>query len=139
MFSVNFQGVIKGVFIISITSAAITAGITTALNFFPVQREVIEEVVKVEKIKKVVIPIPSDVKYPPLKKPSDVCHGAPGVIEKIEIAGSQENDNAKYTWLTLRPAGDIYIVQCYLSGDYSNSMHVGDLVSIPQGKLSSGE
>jgi len=92
----------------------------------------------VEKIERVVVPIPPKRSYPPVKNPKDACTGSPAVIVSLTVAGWQgqaKDDKSVNTWLTVRPAGDDFTVQCYMGGDYSESWHVGDLVSMPTGHL----
>jgi hypothetical protein len=117
-------------------AVAITAA-NIVKRFIPIEQRVnhIETVEKVVKIKQVFIPTPSDVKYPPLTDPAKACSGAPVVITSLDVSHSQADDKGMYTWLTVRPAGDAYTVQCNMGGDYSGSWHVGDLVSLPSGKV----
>lgn len=106
----------------------------------PVTHEVVttQVVKRVEKVERIVIPKPSSVKYAPLDDPKKACHGAPVVITNIFAAGWQgqsKDDTGVNTWLTVRPAGDEYTVQCYLGGDNTSSWHVGDIISLPAGNL----
>jgi hypothetical protein len=107
---------------------------------WPEHRNVIEtkEVRVVQKIEKVVIPKPSNVKYEPLKNPDEACHGAPVVITTMSIAPAQGADQ-NYTWMSVRPVGDEYTVLCYLGGDYSDHWKVGDIVSMAGGKITGKE
>lgn len=133
-------------FLIGLCWTVCVAVAITAANivnrFIPIEQRVnhIETVEKVVKIKQVVIPVPADVKYPSLDDPKKVCHGAPGIIVRMQVSGSEGGDkDHQYTWLTMRPAGDAYTVACYMGGDNSDTFHEGDLVALVGGKIASSE
>jgi len=116
---VGCSGFILAVFI----ALGIAAGRT-----FPVEEQrVVVEVVQ-EKIEQVYVPVPTDIVYPPLDKPEQACAGNPVVVKNMRVSGSQQEPDRTFTFFTVRPAGDEYMFQCNMSGDYSNQFHVGDLV-----------
>jgi hypothetical protein len=111
-------------------------------RLIPIEQRInhIQTYQKVVKVKQVVIPVPTDVKYPTLDDPKKVCHGAPGIIVRMSIAGSESGDkDRKYTWLTMRPAGDAYTVACYMDGNNSDTFHEGDLIALVGGKVAGSE
>jgi hypothetical protein len=116
------------------TSMGVVAG--RIIQVAPIQKTIIKTVVthRIDYVKRIVIPLPISRTYPPLKDAKLACSGVPVVITAMDVVAPQEG-NQNYTWLTVRPAGDPYTVQCYVEGDYLNMWHVGDLVSLTTGHL----
>lgn len=86
---------------------------------------------------KVIVPLALKNRYGPLQTADRACHGAVVRIVAMDVAASQAaKEGIKNTWLTVRPLADDYTVQCYMSGDYSYGMHVGDIVALPGGHVS---
>lgn len=113
----------------------VLAGLAIALGrTFPVKETVTQEVVKIEKVKQVVVPIPSDRTYAPLDDPKKACTGAPVVVAKLEE--QKQKDETWITFIAVRPAGDEYIVNCQINGAYGSWFKPGDIVSLPKGSVS---
>lgn len=99
----------------------------------PVKETVEQEVITVQRIEQRVVPVPSDRVYPPLDDPAKACTGAPVVIVKLVV---EEREGGGWSsFFTVRPAGDDYLVSCYMAGAMSELMSEGDLVALPKGEL----
>jgi hypothetical protein len=128
---------VKNLPIVGLSVLLFTTGVLWKIN--PLERKVVDvhEVRVVKRIEKVVIPKPTNVKHNSLSDASKACSGAPVVIEQISVSkptGAGDNDS-QVTWLRVRPAGDDYFVACRLDGSWMDMFKVGDLISIPQGKM----
>jgi len=93
-----------------------------------------EQVVRVERVERVVAPIPSTRTYPSLTDPKLACSGAPVKIVWMEAQRMKEDNWV--TFFSVRPLGDEYEVPCQIDGFYGETWKVGDIISIPEGSVS---
>jgi len=110
--------------VISIMLGSVTYGCSWAGavmgGMVPVKRTVV--------IKRVV----AQRSYPALKDPQDACRGAPSIINKIVVTDQSTDSKKKEwtSWLTLRPAGDDYLVYCKKGGATGDMWKDGDLIRL---------
>lgn len=116
-----------GIVLLVIFSTAVLG--TLGARLIPVEeRKIIRE-------ERIIVPkLAADPNYQKIKDSKEACHGAPVmVITKDEGKSQNEDDKLSYTWLQVKPLGDVYTVMCYFEG--GSDMRVGDVVSLPQGKV----